>query len=1126
MVSPGARRPTLPSGSRHRRRAARSFTLTLTTGLLCTMAPPPVEAQSSKARTDAWVAGGGTVEVSTTMVTVREGGRASYRLRLTRPLPADESDNQVSGWWVMVQIPGATRTENDDYDIDGDGVGDVHLMPSQGWEFDPSDWPAGQDESHWRDVTIEAREDGDEEDLTFTIVHEVRDEDSYCPDALHPDVLPQVAVRVIDDDGPNAPKPELSIGDASVEEGGAARFTVTLDTESENPVMVRYRTSNGTARAGSDYEAVDDTLTIPAEMKIGFIDVVTTEDDDYEVDETFTVTLSSPVGATIGDGTGEGTITDDDDEPELSIADVTVEEGRTAEFEVTLDATSHVPVTVQYATRDGTAVDGSDYTAVSATLTFSPGTKSRTIPVSTLEDQAKEPDEETFTVELSNPVGATIDDDTATGTITDDDEAALPSLRIEDTAVTEGDTASFTVKLSVESDETVTVTYETRDGTARAGSDLDYTATDGTLTFSPNSTEETIRVDTLQDDDYEGDEAFTVRLSSPSRATLDDATGEGTINDDDPLPTVSIDNDPTVDEGDTARFEVTLSATSIVSVKVRYATMDGTAVEGADYTGTSGTLTFAPGTDSRTVDVRTRQDTADEPDTETFTLELSDPEDATLGTSTRTGTITDDDDPPEVSIGNAPAVIEGGPALFPVTLSPASGKTVTVMYRTMDGTATASSDYMETSGELEFEPGTTRLTIAVPTTDDESYEGGNESFTVELHDPDEAILKSGNAVGEGTIRDNDDPIHLSIADAEAVVEGETNATATFKVTLSEQSTQEVTVEYETRNGTAAAESDYTYKSGTLTFSANDTEETISVSVLDDNVGENLESFTVVLSSASGANIRDGSGSATIIDDDEGGTPSLRIDDMSADEGDGTIDFTVRLSIAAPGKITVAYGTADGTASAGLDYTTTTGTLTFSTTEQTQTISVPLLDDSVREDTEHFTVELSNPTGAALADRTGRGTITDDDTGRDPGLAIFDAQAVREGGTALFRVRLSTQSNQSVTVAYRTVDGTAEAETDYTANQGNLQFAPGTVEQTIVVHTLNDGATEPTETFTVELSSASNATLERDTATGTIEDNGEGGGDRLPTLSIKDAGTVVEGDPAEFVVTLSPSSTER
>ncbi len=1136
MMSPDARKPTLPRRSR-RPLFVLPFTLALT-ALLCAVTAPYAHAQDDHQPTDDWADDGGTVLVSVDAMnaatrptlTIREGESGTYWMKLSDKPPDEAASDDP--WWVFVHVDGQ-RHGGGEYESIG-------WTPSIGREFHTGNW------NQWLSIRIDAKEDGDEENETYTFTHELWDHDAYCPPSLHG--IAAVTVRVIDDDGPNAPKPELSIGDASVEEGGTARFTVRLDTESENPVTVRYRTSNGTARAGSDYDAADDTLTIPAGMQSGVIEVQTTEDDDYEADESFTVRLSSPVGATIGDGTGDGTIEDDDDEPGLSIADVTVEEGRTAEFEVTLDASSHAPVTVHYATMDGNATDGSDYTATNGTLTFSPGTETRTIRVSTREDQAKEPATETFTVELSQAEGATIDDGIGIGSITDDDQAALPSLRIEDTTVDEGDTASFTVKLSVQSDDTVTVGYYTSDGTARAGSD--YTAiTDGTLTFSAGTTEQQITVGTIDDSDYEGSETFRVRLRNPDKAVLDDDDGQGTIDEDDPPPAVSIDDDVTVDEGDTARFQVKLSATSIVPVRVHYATMDdpASAVAGSDYTAVTGTLTFQPGQDSKTVDVRTREDTADEP-TETFTLELSDPEDATLGSkSTATGTITDHDDPPQVTIGDAPAVTEGGSALFPVTLSPASGKTVTVMYRTVDGTAEASSDYMATSGELEFEPGTTRLTIAVPTTDDESYEGANESFTVELHDPTDATLKQDADTGQGTIRDNDDPIHLSIADAEAVTEG---GTAVFTVTLSEESTENVTVDYATRNGTAIADSDYSPVSDTLTFTTGDTEKTISVAVLDDTVGEDLESFTVQLSSASGATIRDGSGSVTIIDDDAGGTPSLRIGDATATENDGTIDFTVTLSIAAPGEITVAYGTLDGTALAGLDYTTTPGTLTFSTGDRTKTISVPLLNDTVREATEHFTVELSSPSGAVLADSTGRGTIDDDDTSGQRGLSIRDPAPVREGGTALFRVRLSTQSSQEVTVNYRTVDETAEAGTDYAANQGTLRFPPGTIEQAIVVQTLDDGAREPTETFTVELSGESGATLERGTATGTILDNdGDGGGDgdgngdggdsgdgdgdgdgdggeetaSLPRLTIADAPAVGEGDTARFVVTLSPPS---
>ena len=236
---------------------------------------------------------------------------------------------------------------------------------------------------------------------------------------------------------------------------------------------------------------------------------------------------------------------------------------------------------------------------------------------------------------------------------------------------------------------------------------------------------------------------------------------------------------------------------------------------------------------------------------------------------------------------------EGDTALFPVTLTAASGKMVTVQYRTVDGTAMAGSDqdYMATSGELEFEPGTTRQTIAVPTSDDGPYEE-EENFTVELYQPVEADLKQDANIGQGTIRDNDDPLHLSIADADAVVEG---GTAMFTVTLSEQSTQVVTVEYATRNGTATAgsNSDYTAASGTLTFDVGDTEQTISVPVRDDSVAEDLETFTVELSSASGATIRDGSGTVTIIDNDEGAQLSLSIADApTVQEAAGAaVEFT-------------------------------------------------------------------------------------------------------------------------------------------------------------------------------------------------------------------------------------------
>ena len=149
-----------------------------------------------------------------------------------------------------------------------------------------------------------------------------------------------------------------------------------------------------------------------------------------------------------------------------------------------------------------------------------------------------------------------------------------------------------------------------------------------------------------------------MKLTEPDNATLADDSGSGTITDDDPLPTLSI-GDATVDEGGTARFEVTLSAASAQTVTVAYATVDGTAIQGTDYVAGSGPLTFAAGTTTpQFISVETTEDTTDEPD-ETFTVKLTEPDNATLADDSGSGTITDDDPLPTLSIGDA-TVDEGG----------------------------------------------------------------------------------------------------------------------------------------------------------------------------------------------------------------------------------------------------------------------------------------------------------------------------------------------------------------------------------------------------------------------------------------------------------------------------------
>ena len=167
-------------------------------------------------------------------------------------------------------------------------------------------------------------------------------------------------------------------------------------------------------------------------------------------------------------------------------------------------------------------------------------------------------------------------------------------------------------------------------------------------------------------------------------------------------------------------------------------------------------------------------------------------------------------------------------------------------------------------------------------------------------------------------------------------------------------------------------------------------------------------------------------------------PRLSIADAATVTEGGEAVFTVRLSDTSSETVTVRYATVDDTAVAGSDYTRTTGTLRFDPNERTDTIRVPILQDSTAEPSESFTVELSNPNRATVSDGTGAVTIEADPM---PELRISDAAPVAEGNDAVFTVSLSTPSSQVVTVEYRTVDGTAGAGSDYSTTSETLRFDP-------------------------------------------------------------------------------------
>jgi hypothetical protein len=918
---------------------------------------------------------------------------------------------------------------------------------------------------------------------------------------------------ITDDDGP----PTVSIADADLQEGNAGtkpmNFTVKLSAPSEKTVTLTADVTGVTATEPADFDGTPPpTVTFnPGDPLEKSITVDVKGDNLQEGDETFTVTLRPSADAAAGDTTAVGTIFDDDVSV-ISIDNVTKNEGTglPTSFSFTVTRTGATPapgspISIAFATGDGTAAAPADYTATNGALAFAngdPATKQITVPVTA--DLLAE-GTETFVVNLSqapaSPVFHIVDKQ-GTGTILNDDGPPA-EVTIEDASVFEGTGGSksmlFKVNVSSGFLQPVTFTFTTKDGTAVAGSD--YSLTAGTIVV-PSSGQATISVSVETDALDEIDETFTVELSNVQNAVVKNGTGTGTILDDDSPPAVSIAN-LTLVEGSgetTARGEVpvTLSAPSGRQVTVRFDPEAGTATADIDYAATGDTLTFAPGEVAKVVVVWAKGDDTDEID-EAFTLKLSNPVNAILGTATGAVTITDDDDPPVLDLDDAtadePAAVgEEGDLVFEAVLTAVSGKAVTFNFATADGTATAGPDYQSASGSVTIPAGQGGASITVVMKGDDSDEN-SETLTVALSGVTNATGPAGPATG--TIRDNDGTPTFSITGT-TVVEGTgPDGTATLTVTLLPAAASAVAVDYGTANGTATSggANDYLQKNGTLNFAAGITSQTVAITIKADNNDEVDEAFTVGLSNNSpSAAIDSGASTATVgITDDDGPTVTVTGPATPVTEGNsGVTDatFTVALSAASVQEVRVGYATSSGTASSGTDYTPANDTLVFDAGQTSKPVTVKVLGDTVPEEDETFSLGLGQVTNATIATGSAAATITDDDR---PALTIADT-AVVEGnaGTtqATFTLTLSAPADLGLAVDYATAEATATDPEDFVATTGKVVFAAGERTKTVTVPVVAETAEEADETFTVTISGvdATVVAVQRATATGTIVDD--------------------------------------
>jgi hypothetical protein len=660
-----------------------------------------------------------------------------------------------------------------------------------------------------------------------------------------------------------------------------------------------------------------------------------------------------------------------------------------------------VAASVTASVTGGTATNGTQYSFTTPqTVSFAAGQTTRRLSVTINDNATADPPNKTVVFHLGGPVspsGAQVKGGAnATLTIVDDEgPGQIDFSSASYTVLESGGFATITVTRTGAANLSETVDYATQAAaTSPATPTADYTpiAIARTLTFAPGEMSKTFQVQITDDSDAESPENVNVVLSNPQNLSGGGAPSIGgnspatvTINDDD-VSTFSFHQTLfSVGESDgTAVIAVDRGGATNVAASVDYSTSNGTASSGSDYVATTGTLNFAAGETQKTFAVTILPDSSDESN-ETVDLALSNGATAELG-------IADDDAPTEsvqfsdtsYTVGEA-----DGTATITVALSHALGVQTTVHYATSDGTATSGSDYAAASGTLTFDPGQTEQTFDVqiinpPTADPED----DETVTLTLTTPGTSLLLGDPATATLTIADDDPPGLLDFKSL-TYSASEAGMLATATVERVGGSGGAVAVDYTTSDGTATAGDDYTPASGTLSWQPGESgDKTFTVPIAWDGRGEGPETINLALSNVDGADL--GPNTAAVIDiadDGASGPLQLTAAGYSVGEGDGVATVTVtRSGGSLGGPVSVDYATADGSAVAGADYGSASGTLTFGPNETSKSFGIPVTPDASHEEAETFRVVLSNPRGGAAlgSPASASVTIADDDAAGAPG----------------------------------------------------------------------------------------------------------------------------------------------
>lgn len=447
---------------------------------------------------------------------------------------------------------------------------------------------------------------------------------------------------------------------------------------------------------------------------------------------------------------------------------------------------------------------------------------------------------------------------------------------------------------------------------------------------------------------------------------------------------------------------------------------------------------------------------------------------------------------------------EGSSVVLVLYMSKGRNKDSKINYRLRPKSAHERQEFKNVVKSTWISKGAMSTQLVVSSIDDNVYEGDVE-YTL-VADSDDTGIDTHSLSLDVLIKDNDQPPVISFTTAsQNVLESSGLGYATLQ--LSNPSAFPITVNYTVGDSGTTNGSDYTAASGAVTFAALETSKNIEFTITQDTTPEASEAFTISLDTINGVASLGSTAihTASIIDDD---VATLAVNSSSVSEG-ATASFTVSLSVASISDVTFQYATVSGSAAAGTDFTSTTGTGTILAGQLSTVITVPTAHTAgICAADRDFTLHLSSPSAnASLGVADGVGTIHDVDL---PTVSVAAANAV-EGSIINIPATLSVACpTKNVSITWSTSNATATAPSRYiaVASQTNTIVA-GQTSVNLPVTTVADAIYQGTQTLGVTISSPVNATLASASAVATINDD-----ETVPTVSFASATLgVSEGDGA-------------